>query len=319
MKNKIVNFALTLITVCCILFILSTPVSADIGDITLKKGMNHPDISSLQEKLNILGYFKGEEYTSYFGEKTYAALKAFQQDAGLKQDGVAGKETFNILNIKITQKEILPEDFEPVSEGATGDIVVDIQTKLRSLDIYKTQINSIFDQTTIDAVMNFQQMNALPQTGIMDVATFIKLNTASSKKVAERASSSRRLINSKAADYAKEYLGVPYKWGASSGKAFDCSGFTVYIMKKFNVSLPRTASSQFNSGIKVEKDDLQSGDLVFFTTYKKGPSHVGMYIGDNKFIHASSSVDRVTITDLDLKYYRQRYLGARRYNLTDSK
>lgn len=317
MKNRIVNFALTIMTVSCLLFILTTAVYADIGDITLKKGMNHPDIAALQEKLNVLGYFEDEEYTTYFGDKTYAALKAFQKDSGLNQDGIAGKETFYILNKKITQNEMLPADFEPIKEGATGDKVVDIQTKLKNLDIYIAEINSIYDQATIAAVMSFQQINALPQTGIVDVATIIKLNTESGKKVAERASASRRLINSKATDYAKKYLGVPYKWGASSGKAFDCSGFTVYIMKKFNVNLPRTASSQFNSGTKVAKDDLQQGDLVFFTTYKKGPSHVGMYIGDNKFIHASSSVARVTITDLDLKYYRQRYLGARRYNLTD--
>jgi len=88
-------------------------------------------------------------------------------------------------------------------------------------------------------------------------------------------------------------------------------------MKKFNVSLPRTASGQFSSGTKVEKDDLQAGDLVFFTTYKKGPSHVGIYIGGNKFIHASSGVDKVTITDLDSNYYKRRYLGARRYSLED--
>lgn len=319
MKNRIVSFALTIITVSSILFILTTAVYADIGDITLKQGMDHPDIASLQEKLSVLGYFEDEEYTTFFGDKTVAALKAFQKDNGLKQDGIAGKETFYILNKKITQNEVLPENFEPIKEGDTGDRVVDIQTKLKDLDIYQTEINSIYDQATITAVICFQQINGVPQTGIVDVPTYIKLNAVSGKKIAERASASRRVLNSKVTDYAKKYLGTPYKWGATSGKAFDCSGFTVYIMKKFNVNLPRTASSQFNSGTKVEKDDLQPGDLLFFTTYKKGPSHVGMYIGDNKFIHASSSVDRVIITGLDTKYYRQRYLGARRYNITDSK
>jgi len=319
LKNRIVSSALTIVTVSCLLFILSTAVYADIGDDTLKKGMTHADVAALQEKLNVLGYFEGEEYTTYFGDKTYAALKAFQNDSGLKPDGIAGKATFSALNAAIRQKEMFPTDFEPLKAGDTGDRVVDIQTKLRNLDIYATEISSVYDQATVDAVASFQQLNGLPQTGIVDTATFIKLNTASSKIAADRASASRKLVNSRAVEYAKKYIGAPYKWGASSGKAFDCSGFTVYILKKFNVNLPRTASSQFNSGTKVAKEDLQPGDLVFFTTYKKGPSHVGMYIGDNKFIHASSSVDRVTVTDLDLNYYRQRYLGARRYELTESK
>ncbi|MDD4504715.1 MAG: NlpC/P60 family protein [Clostridiaceae bacterium] len=319
MKNKLINFAITMIIVSSALFIMTTAVFADVGDTTLKKGMSHPDVASLQEKLSILGFFEDEEYTNYFGDKTYEALIAFQKDSGLKQDGIAGKETFNQLKIRIIQNEILPENFEPIKEGDNGNKVVAIQKKLRDLDIFKTEINSVYDQATIDAVLNFQTANALPQTGIVDSATLIKLNTISNDKIAARASASRKLVNANAVNYAKDFLGKPYKWGASSGKAFDCSGFTVYIMRKFNVNLPRTASSQFAGGTKVDKDDLQQGDLVFFTTYKKGPSHVGMYIGDNKFIHASSGVNRVTITDLDTNYYKKRYLGARRYNLADSK
>ncbi len=319
MRNKITNFALTLIIVSSALFMLTTTVFADIGDTTLKRGMNHSDVASLQEKLNILGYFEDEEYTTYFGEKTEAALKAFQKDVGIKPDGIAGKETFKLLTIKIKQNEILPENFVPITAGDTGDKVAEIQKKLKNLEVYTAEINATYDQATTDAVLNFQKANGIPQTGTVDSATLVKLNTASSNKTADRASASRRLVNAKAVSYAKQYVGVPYKWGASSGKAFDCSGFTVYIMKKFNVNLERTASSQFSNGTKVDRDDLQAGDLVFFTTYKKGPSHVGMYIGDNKFIHASSGVDQVTITDLDTNYYKKRYLGARRYNLTDSK
>ncbi|HOR85432.1 MAG TPA: NlpC/P60 family protein [Bacillota bacterium] len=318
MKNRLMNLALVSAVVSSVFFILAVSVFADIGDTALKKGMRHPDVAVLQERLDVLGYFENEEYTDYFGDKTYAALIAFQSDSGLKQDGVAGKDTFKMLSIKIKQNEILPENFVPIKEGDSGDKVVDIQKKLRDLGIYKTEINSFYDKTTIDAVSEFQAANSLPQTGIVDGATIIKLNTITNDKIAARAAESRRLLGDKAVDFAKQFLGAPYKWGASSGKAFDCSGFTVYIMKKFNVILERTASAQFNSGTKVEKSNLQAGDLVFFTTYKKGPSHVGMYIGDNKFIHASSATRSVTITDLDTKYYKARYLGARRYNLKEN-
>ncbi len=317
MKSRLANSAIYAAVIFSMLFVLTTGVFADIGDTTLKKGMTHPDVAVLQERLGVLGYFEDEEYTDYFGDKTYTALIAFQGEAGIKPDGIAGKETFKMLSIKIKQNEILPENFVPIKEGDNGDKVVDIQKKLRDLGIYKTEINSYYDQTTIDAVIGFQAANSLPQTGIVDSATIIRLNTITNDKIAARASESRKLTTAKIADYAKQFLGAPYKWGASSGKAFDCSGFTVYVMKKFSVSLARTASAQFNSGTKIEKNSLQEGDLVFFTTYKKGPSHVGLYIGDNKFIHASSATGSVTITDLDTKYYKARYLGARRFNIKE--
>jgi cell wall-associated NlpC family hydrolase len=318
LKNRILDSALTILVAASVFFMLTTTVYADLGDTTLRKGMKHPDVAALQEKLSILGYFDGEEFVNDFGPKTEAALKAFQEDCGIKQDGVAGKETFKLLNVKIKQYEIHPENFEPLKEGDSGDGVADIQEKLKNLELYTAEISSVFDQATIDAVIEFQKVNSLPQTGIVDSATIIKLNTASEKKIADRASASRRIVTAKAIDYAKKFLGAPYKWGASSGKAFDCSGFVVYVMKKFNVNLDRTASGQFQSGEKVQRNELQAGDLVFFTTYKKGPSHVGIYIGDNKFIHASSGAEQVTITDLNTKYYKSRYLGARRYELTDT-
>lgn len=318
MIRRIFNAALTVLVLSSVLFILTSSVYADFGDTTLKKGMRHSDVMSLQEKLSILGYFEGEEYTDYFGDKTLAALKAFQKDTGLKQDGIAGKNTFRLLSIKIKQAEIIPEDFVTVKEGDSGEIISGIQEKLQSLELLTGEISESFDAATKEAVIKFQATEGITQSGEVDSETMIKLNTASSKRIAERASASRRIVNAQAVDYAKKFLGVPYKWGASSGKAFDCSGFVLYVMKKFDVNLERTASSQFKTGTKVERKDLQPGDLVFFTTYKKGPSHVGMYIGDNKFIHASSSVDRVTISDLDSSYYRKRYLGARRYELTSS-
>ncbi|MGE5631569.1 MAG: peptidoglycan-binding protein [Caulobacteraceae bacterium] len=319
MGRRILNTALTVFLISSVLFILTVSVYGDIGDTTLKKGMNHPDVAKLQEKLSILGYFEEDEYTNYFGDKTEAALKKFQKDSGLKQDGVAGKQTFSILTAKIKQKELIPENFTPIREGNKGETVTDIQNKLKTLGMYTGEANGSFDAATKESVIKFQASSGITATGIVDSATMIKLKTAVSSKIADRASASRRIINAKVVDYAKKFLGAPYRWGAATGKAFDCSGFVMYVLDKFNVKLDHTASGQFKTGEKIAKDELQPGDLVFFTTYKKGPSHVGIYIGDNQFIHASSGVDRVTVTDLDTSYYRARYLGARRYNLSDSK
>ncbi|WP_165763810.1 C40 family peptidase [Halalkalibacter urbisdiaboli] len=111
---------------------------------------------------------------------------------------------------------------------------------------------------------------------------------------------------------AKEYIGVPYKFGGTTPSGFDCSGFIKYVMDKADVKMPRTASEQYNSGEAVKKANLQKGDLVFFETYKPGPSHSGIYVGDGKFIHASSSKG-ITISSVNDPYYwGPRYLGAKR-------
>lgn len=110
---------------------------------------------------------------------------------------------------------------------------------------------------------------------------------------------------------AKSYMGVPYVWGGESPSGFDCSGFTQYVLKKNGVSIPRVTADQFGAGVSVSKSNLRVGDLVFFTTYKQGPSHVGFYMGGGQFIHASSSKG-VTISSLNSSYYSDRYVGARR-------
>jgi cell wall-associated NlpC family hydrolase len=109
---------------------------------------------------------------------------------------------------------------------------------------------------------------------------------------------------------ALSLVGVPYVFGGTSRSGFDCSGFTLYVFKGSGISLPRTSSSQFNVGSSVSRAQLQSGDLVFFTTYASGASHVGIYIGGGNFVHASNS--GVRTTSLSDSYYAARYLGARR-------
>ena len=109
-------------------------------------------------------------------------------------------------------------------------------------------------------------------------------------------------------------LGVPYSFGGMSPGGFDCSGFVCYVYGKAGISLPRMADSQYYSLTHIPRANLQSGDLVFFETYCPGPSHVGIYIGDGKFIHASSSKG-ITVSEVFTGYWGARYLGAgRAYN-----
>ncbi|HMM23062.1 MAG TPA: NlpC/P60 family protein [Selenomonadales bacterium] len=112
---------------------------------------------------------------------------------------------------------------------------------------------------------------------------------------------------------AKKYMGVPYVWGGETTSGFDCSGFTQYVMRERGIAIGRTAADQFAAGLPVDKANLQVGDMVFFTTYKPGASHVGFYVGNGEFINASSSAKQVTISSLDETYWKERYIGARRY------
>jgi cell wall-associated NlpC family hydrolase len=114
---------------------------------------------------------------------------------------------------------------------------------------------------------------------------------------------------------AKKKLGKKYVWGASGkGNTYDCSSFCQYVYRKNGMTIPRTSIMQSKHGKYVKRKDLKKGDLIFFDTSKKRKgyvNHVGIYLGDNKFIHASSAKKKVVVSNLS-KFYGQRYKGARR-------
>lgn len=116
-------------------------------------------------------------------------------------------------------------------------------------------------------------------------------------------------------EYAKQYLGCPYVYGGSGDKSFDCSGFTMYVYKKFGYTLSHSATAQSKVGTYIAKEDLQAGDLVFFLDYETmdGIGHCGIYIGNGEFIHASSGSGYcVKISNLLTGSYNKRYATARR-------
>ena len=111
----------------------------------------------------------------------------------------------------------------------------------------------------------------------------------------------------------KDLKNTPYVFGGGNPKrGLDCSSFTMYVYRKLGINLPRTARAQFNVGVPVKKEELKVGDLVFFRTYARFPSHVGIYIGNGKFVHFSSMFHGLAISSLDDRYFKKRYIGAKR-------
>ncbi|UCD77668.1 MAG: C40 family peptidase [Desulfobacterales bacterium] len=114
---------------------------------------------------------------------------------------------------------------------------------------------------------------------------------------------------------AQKYVGIPYKWGGESPRTgFDCSGLTMVVYRLNGLQLPRSSRAQWQAGRSVNRSQLQKGDLVFFATSGgQRVSHVGIYAGNNKFLHAPGKNRKIRMSSLSSKYYRTRYLGARTY------
>jgi peptidoglycan DL-endopeptidase CwlO len=110
--------------------------------------------------------------------------------------------------------------------------------------------------------------------------------------------------------FASRFKGVPYAWGGTSPAGFDCSGFTQYVFGQAGIRFSRTAAAQFHQGTPVSGSDLKPGDLVFFSTYGPGPTHVGIYIGYDMMIDAEDS--GVSVSNIRNSYWGPRYIGARR-------
>ena len=112
-------------------------------------------------------------------------------------------------------------------------------------------------------------------------------------------------------NYAENFLGSPYVWGGTSpNPGFDCSSFVQYSFARFGISLPRVTWDQFNQGSAVAKDNLQAGDLVFFSTYQAGPSHVGIYMGNGMMIDDENR--GVVFSNINNSYYANKFVGGRR-------
>jgi len=192
-------------------------------------------------------------------------------------------------------------------QGDKGSAIIAIQQKLSTFGFYEGDCDGTYGIKTVQAVRLFQKNRNLPADGIVGEETFASLM----EQATEISRNNSRPDVKKIINYGMKFIGVPYVFGGSSPSGFDCSGYVQYVFIHNGIPLPRTADIQYTKGNWVAKDKLQPGDLVYFTTYAPGASHVGIYLGDGNFLNAQSSKG-VAIASLNNSYWSNRYFGAKR-------
>jgi cell wall-associated NlpC family hydrolase len=221
-----------------------------------------------------------------------------------------------------------------LQEGSHGHDVLLLQKKLQAVGYTISSVDGIYGAETERAVAEFQRDNKIRITGIVNNATWRALQKAKKvkwgsdvhKPLSPKNNSTLKskgplapnntpiLARSKVnalLKTARSYIGVPYQFGGATPKAFDCSGYLQYVFAKNGINIPRTADEQYKLGLRTKSSQqLVPGDLVFFTTYEAGASHCGIYLGEDKFIHASSSRG-VRVDTLKDDYWAPRYLGGK--------
>ena len=281
---------------------------------------------ALQKRLMELGYLAIDEPTSYYGHATKEAVKLFQRQHELQQDGICGTETIAM---------IYDEEAKPyvMTEGAEGDDIESFQDQLVELGYLESnQVTGYYGTDTVEAVTKFQNRNHLTKDGKAGEQTLEAINSpdarvsytkeqeiiAEKKKQAAlaRASSAEGRID-KMISIAKKQLGDTYILGKSGPDSFDCSGLVYYCLRQVNVYTRRLNAaglSKTTSWTKISDiDNVQRGDLLFFKSDDSSSiGHVGIYIGSGEMIDASSANGKVVRRGAKTSYWRRNFVVARR-------
>ncbi|SHI24380.1 C40 family peptidase [Desulfosporosinus lacus] len=216
-------------------------------------------------------------YLTVVSEGTFTGPEAIPYDVETKKDN----------SLKVGQTKV-------IEQGSNGSKTVTYSyVQKNGIDVTKQVVDEKVTQNPVNRVIAQG-----PSKQPVMVASTLSRGSGGSSNIVDRALSLQ---------------GTPYVFGGTTKSGFDCSGFTKYVLSSSGISLPRTSYAQFASGTPVSKNDLRAGDLVFFSTYAKGASHVGIYIGGGRFVHASNPQSDVKTSSLSDSFYSSRYLGARRY------
>ncbi|MEC2071323.1 C40 family peptidase [Alkalihalophilus marmarensis] len=288
--------------------------SSNTSSATLRAGSRGAAVTNLQQQLRNHGHFSSA-VDGVFGPLTERAVRSFQSARGLSVDGIAGPQTFSALGqAAVSGSTTQAAASTTLRQGARSAEVTRLQDRLRQLGYFNSNSTGYYGTVTTESVRRFQAVNKLQVDGVAGPQTLSRLhgsNAAAASTASETvsASSSNSSIGSSIISSANRYIGTPYRYGGTTTAGFDCSGFIQRVFSDVGISVPRTALQQWNSGTTVAAPSV--GDIVFFATVNSGPSHNGIYIGNNQFIHSGSSTG-VTVTSMNNSYWSARYLGAKR-------
>lgn len=259
---------------------------------------------------------------------TEHALRKFQADHHIAITGLADQETiFSIIKLEAeTELKKLEKLSGSIYPGMKSEDVKIVQSALQYFGYYTAEIDGLYgpltkkaleiaeenhdiDLSTKVARESLEQLYEDVEEEITEQQTVEKQQKKEVKQPEVKKVSSTSTTNSNIIQTAQSLLGSPYVWGGTSPTGFDCSGFVQFVYQAEDRVIPRTVTDIWNFAKPVDSPSV--GDLVFFETYKAGPSHLGIYIGNNQFIHAGLT-NGVEISNLNVDYWKKRYIGAKR-------
>ena len=296
------------------------------AEVRYEKGSEGEDVLDIQKRLMTLGYLSLDEPTSYYGNATRDAVRFFQRQHALEQDGIIGNATYALL---------MSDEARPyvMMEGAVGVDIEVFHDMLYELGyLSRSQVTGFYGTDTVEAVKKFQKRNKLSQDGKAGEKTIEMINSADARvsytkekeieeeKKKEAKEAAKKTVEGRIDSMikvAKSQLGKPYVLGAKGPDSYDCSGFVYYCLRKANVYCRRLNAAGYSRTDSWKKitsmSDLKKGDLIFFSSDDdKSVGHVGIYIGSGEMIDASSGNGKVIRRSCRTSYWKRNFVCGRR-------
>ena len=283
-----------------------------------RRGVENEIVQVIQERLMELGYLELDESTQKYGSQTVAAVKLFQRQVNfiddstekLDEDGICGERTLYYLFSDDAPRYV-------VKFGMEGEDITNMQLQLKDLG-YMSATTGYYGEKTVTAMREFQGRNGLSQDGLAGEQSFELLYSPNARESRSKSQSARTRANiSKMIEVAKSKLGCRYVLGNTGPNSFDCSGLVYYCMKQAGSNRRRLNAagySQVSDWTKISSmSKLQKGDLIFFLNNAKSKvGHVGICIGGNTMIDASSANGKVVRRSYSTSYWRSHFVCGRR-------